>query len=107
MTTHNIYAYVDTFPQYKVFHGRKCLIFGNFQKHNNFVSLTNRTIDYDITCLSTNQKITETFRASILNFGTWMHGEPEFYGVILPEDIELEKGTVVSISAIVPDLGGV
>ncbi len=106
MQTHSLFGYIDVFPQHKVLAGRKCLIVAEFLNYNNFVMLDGRCVDCTITSLSSKADVIEK-RGIILNFGAWVIGHPDHYGIILPLDFPLDKGSVVQLSITVPDLGGV
>lgn len=105
MQTHSLFGYIDIFPQYQVHAGRKCLILGDFHKFSNFPMLNGRIVDCVLTSLSSKGIIEH--RGMIINFGAWVIGHPEHYGIILPLDFPFEKGCVVQASITVPDLGGV
>lgn len=105
MRVYTVFAYVDIFPQHQPLGGRKCLIFGDFEKHSDFSSLKTRVVDYTITGLSVNFT-SEEFRSMILDFGIWVHKQPMHYGVILPADFALDRGSVVSLALTVPMLDG-
>ena len=103
---HNLFGYIDVFPQHKVHSGRKCLILGEFPKYFNFPMLDNRIVDCVITSLTSKDEAM-SHRGMIMDFGVWVYGHPKVYGIILPLDTTLDRGSVVSISITVPDLSGV
>lgn len=101
---HTIYGYIDVFPQHQVHAGKKCLVFSDFQNYSNFCALSTRIIDCTITPLSGGGTIEK--RGMILDFGSWAHGHPNHFGILML-DTHLPKGCVVRVEAVVPDLGGV
>ena len=105
MLTHNLFGYIDVFPQHQVHAGRKCIILSEFEKHNNFPMLKGKTVDCVITSLSSGAVFEH--RCAILDFQTWVIGHPNHYGLILPLDFPLDKCSVVSLAVTIPDLGGV
>jgi len=100
---YTIVAYVDIFPQWRPLCGRKCLIFGEFEKHPSFSSLKNRIVDYSISGLSSSIE-TSCGRAMIINFESWVYGEPDHYGIVLSGDAPLTKGAIVELTVEVPVL---
>jgi len=103
---HTLFGYIDIFPQHEVHSGHPCLILGDFHKNPNFSALNGRTVDAQIIGLSS--KLELEHRGMILNFGAWVYGQPDVYGIILKDkETTLEKGSVVSAIITVPDLGGV
>ena len=101
---YSLFGYIDIFPPQKVHAGEKCLILGDFHNNANFSLLNGRIVDCKIVSLSTG-KIYDK-RGMILDFGAWVYGHANHYGIIFT-DTELEKGCVVSVDITIPDLGGV
>lgn len=102
---HTLFAYVDIFPQWKPLNGRKCLVLSEFEKHSEFSCLKSRTVNYSVTSLMSREQ-SESGRQAIMDLGAWVCGEPKHYGIVLPLDTNLAKGTIVSIHIEIPDLGG-
>lgn len=103
---YTLFGYIDIFPQHEVHSGHPCLILGDFQKNKDYSVLNGRTVDARISGLSSEFQLEH--RGMILDFGAWVYGQPNVYGIILKnKETTLEKGSVVSVLITVPDLGGV
>lgn len=82
-----ITGFVWVFPPQSALSGQKCVLFHDFQNHNDYAACLNQVFEMDIQIkgqVDSEGCYMTSGPCRIMNFGKWFSSQRELYGICIP-----------------------